>query len=364
MEQRAPAKQTPHRQLISIVVPCLNEEQSLPILYEDLCTVFATCAEIECQFIFVDDGSIDRTAEILAGLAAADPRVAVVTLSRNFGHQSAIGAGLAQASGDAVIVCDADLQDPPAIMTQMIDLWRKGADVVYAVRADRQGNVFKRAAYHLFYRLLNSVSELDIPADSGDFSLMDRKVVNAIVELPERNRFMRGLRAWVGYVQAPLTYRRPERHLGKTKYSLGRLLRLAFDGIFDFSTKPLTVIFFLGLVSSTLSLIGFVFFLVHRLIGFKVFGHTPEEVPGITSVVLAIFFFGGVQLLATGVLGEYIGRIYREVKRRPSFIVKSVNGVQVGQDGRNSSRECSTAREIAEPGLARTDITHQTTSRP
>ena len=191
----------------------------------------------------------------------------VVTLSRNFGHQHAIGAGLAQASGDAVIVCDADLQDPPELMAQMVDLWREGADVVYAVRSSRQGSLMRRAAYRLFYRLLNSVSELDIPADCGDFSLMDRKVVDAIVALPERNRFVRGLRAWVGFVQIPLQYRRADRQLGKTKYSFARLLRLAFDGIFDFSTKPLTFIFFIGLVSSVLSLAGFVFFLAHRFIG-------------------------------------------------------------------------------------------------
>ena len=220
----------------------------------------------------------------------------------------------------------------------MVDLWREGADVVYAVRSSRQGSLMRRAAYRLFYRLLNSVSELDIPADCGDFSLMDRKVVDSIVALPERNRFVRGLRAWVGFVQIPLQYRRADRQLGKTKYSFARMLRLAFDGIFDFSTKPLTFIFFIGLVSSALSLAGFIFFLAHRLIGFKIFGHTPEEVPGITSVVLALFFFGGVQLLATGVLGEYIGRIYREVKHRPSFIVKSINGAPAGQDHQKISR--------------------------
>jgi len=184
---------------------------------------------------------------------------------------------------------------------------------------------FKRVAYHLFYRVLNAVSEIGIPVDSGDFSLMDRKVVDAINALPERNRFVRGLRAWVGYRQSPLRYDRPARRLGRTSYSFARLLRLAVDGIFDFSTKPLTIIYLVGLVASVVSLGGFLFFLAHRLIGFKVFGHTPEEVPGITSVILAVFFFGGVQLLAMGVLGEYIGRIYREVKRRPPFMIKSIN---------------------------------------
>jgi dolichol-phosphate mannosyltransferase len=341
MEQSVSTNQPPRR-LISVVVPCFNEQQSLPVLYRELDKVFAARTDIDCQLVFVDDGSIDRTAVILRGFTDADPRVIVVTLSRNFGHQSAIGAGLAQASGDAVIVCDADLQDPPDLMAQMIDRWRDGADVVYAVRASRQGSVLRRAAYHLFYRVLNSVSELDIPADCGDFGLMDRKVVDAIMALPERNRFVRGLRAWVGFVQTPLPYDRPDRHFGKSKYSFVHLLRLAFDGLCDFSTKPLTFIFFLGLVSSALSLAGFIFFFVHRLIGFKILGSTPEDVPGITSVVLALFFFGGVQLLAIGVLGEYIGRIYHEVKRRPSFIVKSVNGVPVGQDRHDAARESST----------------------
>ena len=312
--------------MISIVVPCYNEEQSLPILYRELTSAFATRPNFDYELVFVDDGSTDRTAEILEGLAVANRRVTVITLSRNFGHQSAISAGLERASGDAVILCDADLQDTPEVMLQMINRWRDGADVVYAVRGRRQASAIKRAAYHVFYRLLNRVTDVGIPADAGDFSLMDRKVVDAINGLPECNRFIRGLRAWVGYDQYPLPYDRPARRVGESKYSLTRLLRLAFDGIFDFSTKPLTIIFFLGLASSALSVAGFAFFLAHRFIGFKVFGHSPEEVPGITSVVLAVFFVGGVQLLSVGVVGEYIGRIYREVKRRPTFIVKAVSG--------------------------------------
>jgi dolichol-phosphate mannosyltransferase len=181
-----------------------------------------------------------------------------------------------------------------------------------------------RALYYGFYRLLRLFAETQIPADSGDFGLMDRKVVEAINALPERNRFLRGLRAWVGYTQVPLVYARDARVAGAPKYSLRKLMRLGFDGIFDFSTRPLTAIFFLGLMSSVLSLAGFVFFLLHRILKFNIFGHYPADVPGMTSIVLAIFFLGGVQLLAIGVLGEYVGRLYAEVKRRPSFIVKSV----------------------------------------
>jgi dolichol-phosphate mannosyltransferase len=310
---------------ISVLAPCFNEEEALPVLYRVLTETFAGLAGLSLQLVFVDDGSTDRTGAILAQLAASDPRMRVITLSRNFGHQAALSTGLRYATGDAVIICDADLQDSPEIMPAMIERWREGADVVYAVRKNRDAGVLMRFAYHAFYRVLNVASEIGIPTDSGDFGLMDRKVVDAINALPERNRFVRGLRAWVGYRQEALAYDRPARRLGKTKYSFARLTRLAVDGIFDFSTKPLTIIFVFGLVVSAASLAGFLFFLAHRIIGFKVFGHSPEEVPGITSVVLALFFFGGVQLLAIGVLGEYIGRIYREVKRRPIAVVKEAN---------------------------------------
>jgi dolichol-phosphate mannosyltransferase len=195
-----------------------------------------------------------------------------------------------------------------------------------------------RIVYYGFYRLLRSLADTEIPADSGDFGLMDRKVVDAINGLPERNRFVRGLRAWVGYTQVPLFYERQPRAAGETKYSLGKLVRLAFDGIFDFSTKPLTAIFLLGLTSSFLSLAGFIFFLVHRILDFKIFGHSPADVPGMTSIVLAIFFLGGVQLLAIGVLGEYVGRVYAEVKRRPGFIVKSVTAGRERDDTDDSAR--------------------------
>lgn len=208
---------------VSVVVPCFNEEQALPVLYRSLTEALSPLPRLKLQLVFVDDGSTDRTQEILSDLAANDRRVLVITLTRNFGHQAAVSAGLAHATGDAIIVCDADLQDTPDIMPAMIDMWRGGADVVYGVRSRRDTGMVKRVAYHLFYRVLNAVSEIDIPVDSGDFSLMDRKVVDAINALPERNRFVRGLRAWVGYRQSPLRYDRPARRLGRTTYtSLGR----------------------------------------------------------------------------------------------------------------------------------------------
>ena len=314
----------PGTPLISIVVACYNEEALLHALYEALAAAFGARPDLHCEFVLVDDGSRDRTPTILAELAACDRRVTVVTLSRNFGQQAAFSAGLQQARGDAVILCDADLQDRPETMLRMVEHWRHGSDVVYGVRTRRKESGLMRAVYYGFYRLLRWFADTQIPADSGDFGLMDRKVVDAINALPERNRFIRGLRAWVGYTQVPLVYEREARVAGAPKYSLRKLTRLGFDGIVDFSTKPLTAIFFLGLTSSVLSLAGFVFFLLHRILEFKIFGHSPADVPGMTSIVLAIFFLGGVQLLAIGILGEYVGRLYAEVKRRPSFIVKSV----------------------------------------
>ena len=323
--------------LISVIVPSHNEEDSLAALYRALTDALTARSDIRYEVIFVDDGSADCTPEILKRLASGDDHVVVVTLTRNFGHQAAITAGLAFAHGHAVILCDADLQDTPAAMMMMIDRWLMGADVVYGVRDRRKGSIVKRLTYWAFYRLLRLLAEIDIPLDSGDFGLMDRKVVDAINALPERNRFVRGLRAWVGYEQAPLAYDRPARQFGKTKYSITRLLHLALDGILDFSTKPLSLIFCLGVVSSLLSFAAFVFYVVYRLAGFTIFGRSPADVPGFTSLILAIFFLGGVQLLAIGVLGEYVGRIYKEVKRRPSFIVKDVKGAQgVPPDGNRS----------------------------
>jgi polyisoprenyl-phosphate glycosyltransferase len=323
--------------LISVVVPCHNEEDSLGALYCVLTNALTARSDIRYEVIFVDDGSADRAPEILKRLASEDDHVVVVTLTRNFGHQAAITAGLTFAHGDAVILCDADLQDTPAAMMMMIDRWLTGADVVYGVRNRRKGSIVKRWTYWAFYRLLRLLAETDIPLDSGDFGLMDRKVVDAINALPERNRFVRGLRAWVGYEQAPLAYDRPARQFGETKYSITRLLHLALDGIFDFSTKPLSLIFCLGVVSSLLSFTAFVFYVIYRLAGFTIFGRSPADVPGFTSLILAIFFLGGVQLLAIGVLGEYVGRIYKEVKRRPSFIVKDMKGVkEVPPDGNRS----------------------------
>ena len=322
--------------LISIVIPCYDEEDALHALHRSLTRAFASRRDFRYQLVFVDDGSKDATAEILRDLAAGDGRTTVVTLSRDFGQQYAITAGLQYASGDAVILCDADLQDGPDAMLQMIDRWRKGADVVYGVRNRRKEPAIVRASYFAFYRVLRMLAEAEIPVDSGDFGLMDRKVVEVINALPERNRFVRGMRAWVGFRQVALPYQRQARLAGRSKYSLARLIRLAFDGIFDFSTKPLTVIFWMGLLASFLSLAGFMFVLIHRLLGFKIFGHSPAEVPGYTTVMLALFFLGGVQLLAIGVLGEYVGRIYKEVKQRPGSVVKAV--LNPGQNQEQTDR--------------------------
>jgi dolichol-phosphate mannosyltransferase len=312
------------RPLISIVTPCYNEQESIPLLQRAVADAFAARPDLDYELVLVDDGSRDRTAEVLRDLADRAPHLTVVTLSRNFGHQPAVSAGLQHACGDAVIVCDADLQDSPAAMLQMVDRWLEGADVVYGVRRRKDTPALMRGAYFAFYRLLRRLAEVEIPADSGDFGLMDRKVVDAVNALPERNRFVRGLRAWVGYEQVPLVYERSARQAGHSKYSVARLVRLALHGLFDFSARPLTAVFYLGLAVSLLAIAGLLFFILHRIIDFKLFGYSPADVPGFTSLVLAILFLGGVQLLSIGVVGEYVGRIYEEVKRRPSFIVRSI----------------------------------------
>jgi glycosyltransferase involved in cell wall biosynthesis len=320
--------------LVSLVIPCFNEQDSINLLYDGLAKSLLHRTDVDFELVFIDDGSCDLTGELLQSLAARDERVVVVTLTRNFGHQPAVSAGLQYAQGDAVIVCDADLQDTPEAMMRMIDRWLQGASVVYGVRKGRKESLCIRAAYFLSYRLLRYLSEPKIPADSGDFGLMDRAVVDALNALPERSRFVRGLRSWVGYEQVPLVYERGPRIAGRSKYTLSRLANLALSGIFDFSVKPLTAVFYLGLLTSLISLSGFMFFFLHRIIGFELFGHTPDEVPGFTTIVLGMFLLGSVQLLAIGLLGQYIGRLYEEVKSRPSYLVKAVRrgGSEDGAD--------------------------------
>jgi len=304
---------------ISVVIPLYNEEETLSVLAERLTRVLdglGTTYEV----VFVNDGSRDGTAEILRSLHDGDPRIKAIGLSRNFGHQIAISCGIDFAAGRAVIVMDGDLQDPPEVLPGMIERWREGYDVVYAIRQKRKEGRIKRAAYKTFYWLLRKVSYLDIPLDSGDFSLMDRRVVDLLRRMPERNRFVRGLRTWVGLRQTGYEYARSARYAGQSKYSLTKLMRLAFDGLVSYSFVPLRAVSNLGLFVSLSALLYMGYLLAARLLG-------DRTIQGWTSTVVIMLFLGGVQLLSLGVIGEYVGRIFDEVKQRPHYIVAEVLGI-------------------------------------
>jgi dolichol-phosphate mannosyltransferase len=303
---------------VSVVLPVYNEKDNLSTLYRRLKTTLEA-EQITYEIIFVDDGSADGSTGLLLDLTVNDPWVKVVELTRNFGHQVAISAGLDFARGDAVVVMDADLQDPPEVLPQFIAQWRAGHDVVYAVREQRKESWPKRIAYTVFYRALRRVANVDIPLDAGDFCIMDRKVVNLLQSMPERNRFVRGIRSWVGLRQTGLPYERQGRHAGRPKYTLNRLMLLALDGFISFSHTPLRIASLLGLGISLFSfaLAGF-YFLKKLLIGL-----TP---PGFATLAVSIFFLAGIQLITIGVMGEYVGRIFDEVKQRPLYVVRRVTG--------------------------------------
>jgi dolichol-phosphate mannosyltransferase len=300
---------------LGIVVPAYNEEENVSVLYHELA---ATLDAVGCVFelLIVDDGSTDRTASVIRGLSAADPRVRGLVLTRNFGHQAAISIGLAKVRGHAVAIMDADLQDRPE---DALVLYREcraaSADVAYAVRHTRKEGLLKRGAYHVFYRLLGWLARIDIPLDSGDFCVMDRRVVDRLNALPERLRFVRGLRSWTGGRQIGVLVNRDARRSGEPKYGIGKLIRLAVDGLVSFSDVPLRLASVLGFWVSGLSVIGMIVILIWRFSG---------ELPsgaGIATIALSILFLGGVQLLTAGILGEYVGRIFDEVKRRPVALI-------------------------------------------
>lgn len=302
---------------ISVVLPVFNEEENINEVYGRLTNVLAEIGDYE--LIFVNDGSSDRSVALICELQKADERVKLINLSRNFGHQAAITAGMDHSLGKAIILLDADLQDPPEVLAEMIAKWRDGADVVYAVRHKRKDSIFKRGAYFTFYRLLKMLADIDVPLDSGDFCLMDRVVVDQLKALPERNRFLRGLRAWVGFRQVPLHYERHARHAGVAKYRFRHLVKLALDGVVSFSSVPLRFAIYSGFFVC-LGGVGY--------LAFAVISHfINKRVPlGWTSTVALILLLGGSQLILLGVLGEYVARIYDESKKRPSYIVKSVSG--------------------------------------
>jgi glycosyltransferase involved in cell wall biosynthesis len=307
---------TSRGRLVSIVIPCHNEETVLPELHRRLLAVANTVTEARFELIFVDDGSKDRTLEILREMAALDPNIRVIALSRNFGHQLAVTAGVDSAVGDAVVLIDADLQDPPELIPEMIHHWLSGYQVVYGVRNERRGESrFKIATAHIFYRLLNSLSDIPIPLDTGDFRLMDRAVADVLREMPERDRFIRGLVSWAGFRQMALPYKRDPRHSGTTKYPFRKMVRFAGDGIISFSVSPLKLASLVGTTCAGVASLGILWIIGGRLL-------TKNWVPGWTATIVAILFLGGIQLLCTGILGEYIGRIYMQSKKRPLYVVR------------------------------------------
>jgi dolichol-phosphate mannosyltransferase len=313
------------RPTLSVVVPLLDESEGLPALHARLRSVLDGLG-LSHEILYVDDGSRDATPSLLADLAARDPAVAVLTLSRNFGHQAAVSAGLDRATGRAVVVMDGDGQDPPELIPDLLDRWRAGFDVVYAVRRARKEGALKRLGYAAFYRLLRNVGEIEIPADSGDFGLMDRKVVAALASLPERTRFVRGLRSYVGFRQVGLEYDRPARQAGRPKYTLRKLAGLALDGLVSFSSAPLRLVTRLGLASATLAL-GLLAWVLH-----DAFVHRTAP-RGWASTVVVVLFMGAVQLVSLGIIGEYVRLIFAESKRRPTYVVASYR--RAGRPGRS-----------------------------
>ena len=303
------------QKLISVVVPMYFEEEVAQECYNRLKSVMLQ-NNINYEFVFVNDGSTDRTMEILSEIAANDYRTKIVNFARNFGHQVAVTAGIAAAKGDAIVIIDADLQDPPEVIPELIAKWEEGYEVVYAKRKQRKGETwFKLLTAKYFYKFLNYMSDIDIPKDTGDFRIIDRKIADVFNQMTERNRFIRGMMSWVGFRQTYVEYECDERFAGETKYPLKKMIKFASDGIIAFSTKPLRIVMSLGLLSVLISIIVLLY-----TITVKVFGHGTQT--GWASIMVAITFFSGIQLLGLGIVGQYIARIYDESKNRPIYIVK------------------------------------------
>jgi dolichol-phosphate mannosyltransferase len=318
--------------VISVVVPAFNEAEGLPLLHRRVTAAAASWGE-DHELIIVDDGSSDGTLSICQQLAATDPSLKVISFSRNFGHQAAISAGLHYSSGDIVAVIDADLQDPPEELFRFIEKVREGFDVVYAIRTKRKEGLFKRASYFIYYRLLKKLASLDIPLDAGDFCVMRRDVVDAMNALPERNRFLRGLRTWVGYRHTGLAYERQARQAGEPKYTLAKLVKLALDGVINFSYRPLQVLILAGVAFGVLALCAGALFLFMYITDTSLWGYNPRAAPGWTSIMLALIVMTSMQMFGVGILGEYIGRLFEETKRRPIYIVRTtVNVARVRHD--------------------------------
>ncbi|WP_237981161.1 glycosyltransferase family 2 protein [Bacillus thuringiensis] len=319
------------QKLISVVVPMYFEEEVAQECYNRLKSVMLQ-NDINYEFVFVNDGSTDRTMEILSEIAANDYRTKIVNFARNFGHQIAVTAGIAAAKGDAIVIIDADLQDPPEVIPELIAKWEEGYEVVYAKRKQRKGETwFKLLTAKYFYKFLNYMSDIDIPKDTGDFRIIDRKVADVFNQMTERNRFIRGMMSWVGFRQTYVEYERDERFAGETKYPLKKMIKFASDGIIAFSTKPLRIVMSLGLLSVLISIIVLLYTITVKIIG------TGTQT-GWASIMVAITFFSGIQLLGLGIVGQYIARIYDESKNRPIYIVKETINIEQEETTRTKEK--------------------------
>lgn len=306
------------RTLLSIVSPMWNEEESADAFLAELTRQVDLLPDTDIEIVIVNDGSADRTEDILDAWTQRRSDITVLSLSRNFGHQAAITAGVFSATGDVVIVMDSDLQDPPELIPEMLEKWRSGADVVYAVRKERRGeSAFKRGTASAYYRLLRWMSDTDIPADTGDFRLMSREVVEALRSMPERDRYMRGMVAWVGFTQEPLYFDRSERFAGSTKYSMKKMVKLGTAGILGFSDKPLYLAVASGFVVMGVAFLGLIWVLLSSIFGWG------DLVRGWASLALIVMFFAAVQLIFLGVIGIYISHVFTETKQRPLFIIRN-----------------------------------------
>lgn len=312
------------RKILSVVVPVYFEEAVIQEFYRRAVAALAPMAsEFDLELVFVNDGSTDRTLERLLDLRDTDPRVKIIHFSRNFGHQIAVTAGVDHARGDVVAIIDSDLQDPPEVILDMLAKWREGFKVVYGVRVERRGETaFKKLTAKLFYRVIGKLSDVSIPLDTGDFRLMDRSVVEGLRQMREENRYVRGMVSWLGFRQCGVPYVRDARFAGTTKYPLRKMIRFALNGITSFSEKPLTFATWAG---SFVTLLGFLF-LLYVVVGKLV--HPESSVAGWTSLMAVLLFFGGIQLLSLGILGQYVGRIYREVKHRPLYLIERTWGTK------------------------------------
>ena len=306
------------KQNISYVLPIYNEEDNVELFYKELCNTLKPSKNYTYELIFINDGSKDSSLAKLAKIAKKDKRVVLLNLSRNFGHQAAITAGLDYADGNAVIIMDTDLQDPPAVSLKLIEKWQEGYDVVYAQRKSRQDGWFKKLSANLYYRILSNSADITIPRNTGDFRLMDHRVVVELRKFREYNRYMRGLVSYLGFKQVALPFDRHARHAGESGWPLKKMVKFAADGMLGFSTTPIKFMNNMGLVIALLSFLAFI------LVGLIKIADPSKLVPGWAFIVMSIFFIGGVQLIMMGVLGSYIGRTYSEVQRRPLYIIDSI----------------------------------------